>query len=582
MAIIEVFINGLSTMVEEGISIVAAAKVAGYKVPTLCYHNDIKPTGACGICMVKIDNKAMVRGCATKVMAGKNYTTHDEELIEIRETIMQEVLADHPKNCLGCRRSGSCELQDLSAELNIKRTNLPPVISVQPKDDSSVVRFDPKYCIHCNRCIKICSDLQGVKALERVGFGKDSHIGYTGGGTLDESPCIKCGQCAAHCPVNAIKEHFSIDAVYAALKNDEVFATVQIAPAVRVSIGEAFGLASGELTTKKIYTALRRLGFNAIFDTNFGADLTIMEEASEFVSRFTKNENLPLITTCCPSWVEFMERFHADIITNFSSCKSPMMMLGFISKTYYAKKNNIDPVKMFNVAVMPCTSKKAEINREELQHDGYKDVDVVITTRELVKMIKTAGLDFVNLPDSEADSLLGQYSGGGTIFGATGGVMEAALRTASSMLGEEAENIEFTAVRGLDNIKECKLNIKGKEIRIAVAHGTAFVHEVLQKVKDAKANNEEVPWHFIEVMACTGGCITGGGQVYQNKEKTREKRSAGLYNDDKKQVVRCSHLNASIKEVYDNFLGGRDSELCHEYLHTHYTPRPAKYKMKEL
>lgn len=573
-------INGQEFQVEAGTLIYHAAKQMGVVVPTLCYHPDVPQTGSCGICVVQVEGGRMLRACNTKVQAGKNYITHSEEVLNVRRTVLEEILAEHPRDCLGCRRSGSCELQNLAIEFNLRdAVDGGTRIKEDPVDDSCAVVFNTRYCVHCTRCVQICSKVQGVSALELVGTGAESRVRPVGGGTLAESPCIKCGQCAAHCPVNAIQENEDIIPLRKILNEKKFFVAVQIAPAVRVSIGEAFGMPVGALATGKLYAALRLLGFNAVFDTSFGADLTVMEEASEFLNRIkTPGSVLPMITTCCPSWVEYMERFYYDMIPHFSSCKSPMMMTGAIVKTYYAKKKNLDPKNIFSVAIMPCTSKKEEIERPEMKGiQSYgNDVDMVLTTRELARMIREAGIDFSNLPDEQPDDFAGEYTGAGVIFGATGGVLEASLRTAAHLVGEKLDNIEFSALRGLSGVKETVVNFGGKDIKIAVTHGIGNVKNVLNKVREAKETGAESPWDFIEVMACSGGCISGGGQIYSLKKETRQQRMEGLYEEDRIMPKRCSHENAAVQELYKDFLHKPGSHEAHALLHTHYTPRPVK------
>jgi NADH-quinone oxidoreductase subunit G len=395
--------------------------------------------------------------------------------------------------------------------------------------------------------------------------------------SLADSPCVRCGQCAAHCPTGAIFEKDDSVLAWKALRDPEQYCVVQIAPAVRVALGEAFGFPIGTNVTKKMYTALRRMGFKAIFDTNFAADVTIMEEASEFIERFVNKKGvLPLITTCCPSWVDFMEKFHSDMIPHFSSAKSPHEMMGVLVKTYYAEKNKLDPAKLKMISVMPCTSKKFEISRSrEMSASGFQDVDVVLTTRELARMIKQAGIDFSNLPDEECDHILGDYRGAGTIFGATGGVMEAALRTAYSFVtGKKLDKVEFTNVRGLQGVKETSINIEGTEVRIAVAHGLANVEQVLAEIRKAQKEGKPLPYHFVEVMACPGGCVGGGGQPYGVTDELRLARAKGLYSDDEAQTVRCSHENPYVQQLYREFLGKPLSEKAHHLLHTKYQPLP--------
>jgi NADH-quinone oxidoreductase subunit G len=426
--------------------------------------------------------------------------------------------------------------------------------------------------------------MQDVWALEFLGRGDHTRIAPAGDVTLAESPCIKCGQCSAHCPVGAITEVDETRKAWAALRDKTKHTVVQIAPAVRVALGEEFGLEPGTIVTGKVYAALRRLGFAKVFDTNLSADLTIMEEASEFVHRFTTGGELPLITSCCPSWVDYLEKYHSTMIPNFSTAKSPMMMLGAMIKTYYAEKAQIPASDIVSVAIMPCTAKKFEITRsDDMRSSGTADVDLSLTTRELARMIKQAGIDFLNLPDEPADSPLGIYTGAGTIFGATGGVMEAALRTAYHMVsGQNLGQVEIAAARGMEGVKVASVKIPagGKEIEVkfAVAHGMANVKSVMDQVKAAKAAGKELPFHFIEVMACRGGCISGGGQPYGSTDEVRALRTKGIYRDDVNSAIRCSHDNPVIQAMYKDFLGKPNSEKAHHLLHTHYVPRPLYVK----
>jgi len=419
--------------------------------------------------------------------------------------------------------------------------------------------------------------MQDVWALSFLDRGINTRMAPAGDITLAESPCVKCGQCAAHCPTGAIVENDETAAVWDALHNPARHCVVQIAPSVRVALGEAFGLPPGTDLTGKIYTALRRLGFQAVFDTNFSADVTIMEEASEFIERFVHGRGpLPLITSCCPSWTDFMEKLHYDFIDNFSTAKSPQQMLGVLAKTYYAKKQAIDPAKMYVVSIMPCTAKKYELERtHEMYASGYLDVDIALTTRELARLIKQSGLDFLNLPDGQADSILGDYTGAGMLFGVTGGVMEAALRTAHFLItGKNLETVEFEPVRGLQGVKQAEVAINGSRIRVAVAHGLANVETVLEQVRAARRAGTEPPVHFIEVMACPGGCIGGGGQPFGVNGNVRAKRAAGVYQLDRDRALRFSHENPEVKRLYAEFLERPLSPRAHELLHTRYTARP--------
>ncbi|MFH0771689.1 MAG: NADH-dependent [FeFe] hydrogenase, group A6 [Candidatus Omnitrophota bacterium] len=571
-------INGILLRVEAGTTILEAAKSVQIKIPTLCKHSDLPPSASCGICIVKVKgSNKMLRACCTPVEEGMEVTTHDPEIVSVRRIALELILSNHPNDCLICGRNNNCELQRLVADFGISEEFFPKIKRNLPKDDSTrAVVLEPEKCILCGRCIYVCQDLQDVWALSFLQRGIKTRFAPAGDIQLADSPCIRCGQCSAHCPTGAIVEYFEVPKVWTALQDPDKYCVVQIAPAVRASIGEAFGYA-GENFTKKLYALLRRLGFKAVFDTSFAADVTIMEEASEFEQRLVKGTNpLPLITTCCPSWVDFMEKFHTDMIDHFSSCKSPHEILGVLSKTYYAQKNNIDPSKIFMVSIMPCTSKKYEITRsDEMFASGYQDIDVALTTRELVSMIKQAGIDFLQLPEEESDSILGEYAGAGVIFGATGGVMEAALRTANYFItGKELKKVEFESVRGLKRVKETEIDVGGKKIRVAVAHGMANVEYVLNKVREAKKSGKEMPYHFIEVMACPGGCIGGGGQPYMVTDEIRALRANALYKDDERKEVRCSHQNPYIKRLYKEFLEKPLSEKSEELLHTTYKGRP--------
>ncbi|KGE73334.1 NADH-dependent [FeFe] hydrogenase, group A6 [Spirochaeta lutea] len=575
---ITVKINGNELTVDQGTSILAAAEKMGVKIPVLCYHPDLPAWAACGICVVKIEGSPkLVRACATPIMEGQNVITHDPEIVEVRRSVVELILSNHPDDCLYCPRNGNCELQRLAAEFGIREQPYEKDVRQLPVDDSTPsIVLDPEKCVLCGRCAKVCQGMQDVWALEFIGRGDQTRIAGAGDIELADTPCIKCGQCSAHCPVGAIYEKDDTKKVWNALQDPKKHVVVQIAPAVRVALGEAFGLEPGTIVTGKIYAALRRLGFDAIFDTNFAADLTIMEEATEFVHRFTKGEELPLITSCCPSWVDYLEKYFGDMIPHFSTAKSPQMMMASMIKTYYAQKKGIDPKDIFSISIMPCTSKKYEITRDEhMFSTGQQDLDVSITTREFSRMIKQAGIDFLNLSDEEPDNPLGMYSGAGTIFGATGGVMEAALRTAYNMVtGEELGTVEFEQVRGLEGIKAAEIDIKGTKVKVAVAHQMGNIETVLKQIQAAQKAGEEVPFHFIEVMACRGGCIAGGGQPYGATDERRKKRIAGIYKDDEGQKIRCSHQNPYIKALYDEFLEKPGSHKAHELLHTKYVDRP--------
>ncbi len=585
LPIVNAKINGLPVSVATGTTILEAARATQINIPTLCKHPDLHPTAACGLCIVRVKGmRKMPRACCTPLENGMEITTHDSELTEIRRTVLELILSNHPNSCLTCGRNGNCELQTLSANFGVRDDRIPRYVRDLPKDASNgSIVIDFTKCIKCGRCVQVCQEMQDVWALSFLQRGINTRMAPAGDISLAESPCIKCGQCAAHCPTGAIVENDETAQVWAALQNPELFCTVQIAPSVRVAVGEAFGYPPGTNLTKKLYSVMRRLGFKAVFDTNFSADLTIMEEASEFVERFVRGKGeLPLITSCCPAWTDYMEKMHPDFIPNFSTAKSPQQMLGVMAKTYYAEKMGIDPAKLFQVSIMPCTAKKYELERtEEMYASGHKDVDLALTTRELARLIRQSGIDFASLPDGGADSILGEYSGAGTIFGVTGGVMEAALRTAAYfMTGSNlpADRIEIHPVRGLDGVKEAVITVAGHEIRVAVAHGMANVSKVLERVRAAKRAGVPLPYHFIEVMACPGGCIGGGGQPYGVSDDFRRKRIEGLYGDDQGSAVRCSHDNPEIQRIYADFLGAPLSEKAHQLLHTKYKARPIYQK----
>ena len=588
---VTVKINGKSVEVPEGTSVLNAGRMMGTKIPSLCAHPDLKAWGACGICVVRVEGSPkLVRACTTSVVEGQNYLTHDPEIVETRRTVLEMILSNHPNECLTCARNGNCELQKISAEFGIREVPFASGVRQLPEDLSTPsVQLHPAKCIGCGRCVIVCQEMQDVWALEFLNRGDQTRMAPAGDVTLAESPCIKCGQCSAHCPVGAITEVDETRRVWNFLRQKDKHVVVQIAPAVRVALGEEFGFEPGTIVTGKIYAALRRLGFAKVFDTNVSADLTIMEEASEFLQRFTTGGTLPLITSCCPSWVDYLEKYHSEMIPHFSTAKSPMMMMGALIKTYYAEKAKVDAKDIVSVAIMPCTAKKYEIQRsDDMRSSGMADVDCSLTTRELARMIKQAGIDFNNLPDEPVDNPLGDYTGAGTIFGATGGVMEAALRTAYfKVSGKDLGNLNIEAARGMEGVKVASVKIPtdglgapGKEIevRFAVAHGMANVKQVMDQVKAAKAAGGELPFHFIEVMACRGGCISGGGQPYGSTDDVRLKRIAGMYKDDTNSKIRCSHENVWVQGLYKEYLGAPLSEKSHHLLHTHYVPRPLYVK----
>ena len=582
MNTINLKINGNPVSVPEGTNILEAARKLQIKIPALCYHPDLPAWAGCGLCVVKQRNSPKtLRACATACTEGMDIVTHDAELYSIRRTVLELILSNHPDDCLRCLRSGNCELQRLAQEFGIREAPYGKRLRhLEPDTSTTSIVLNPEKCVLCGRCAAVCQQMQGVFALEFLSRGENTRIAPAAGVTLDESPCIKCGQCSAHCPVGAIYEKDETGKVITALRDGTKTCVVQIAPAVRVALGEAFGMAPGALSTGKIYAALRRLGFKYVFDTNFSADVTIMEEGTEFVSRFTKGTGpLPLITSCCPAWTDWMEKYAPDFTGNFSTAKSPQQMLSALAKSYWAEKNGIDPWNVYMVSVMPCTAKKYEIGRDEyMAASGQQDTDVVLTTRELARLIQAAGIDFASLPEEKADDLLGGYTGAGTIFGVTGGVMEAALRTAYCLVTGEPQppSIEFKEVRGMEGVKEAVIDIKGIPVHIAVAHQTGNVRKVIDAVRADRMAGRKPRYDFIEVMACRGGCIGGGGQPTGATDAVRALRTAGIYTDDERCTLRMSHLNPQVQALYKNYLGdtaANGSEKAEHLLHTHYHKR---------
>ncbi|MCL6581559.1 MAG: [FeFe] hydrogenase, group A [Firmicutes bacterium] len=570
MATVKLTIDGIPVEVEAGTTILKAAEKVGVHIPTLCYLEGIHEVGACRVCVVDTGARALQAACVTPVAEGMKVLTNTPAVRKARRMTVELILSNHPAECTTCVRNLNCELQALAESLNIRSSRFAGERAEWPVDDSShsVVR-DPSKCILCRRCVSVCEKVQGVKAIGPLNRGFQTVIGPAFGDDMASSVCVNCGQCVLVCPVGALYEKDGIQKVWAALADPSKHVVVQTAPATRVALGETQGMEPGSIVTGKMVAGLRRLGFDAVMDTDFTADLTIMEEGHELIERLTKGGVLPMITSCSPGWIKFIEHFYPDLLPNLSTCKSPQQMFGALAKTFYAEKKGIDPSNVFSVSIMPCTAKKFECERPEMRDSGYKDVDVVLTTRELGRMFKEAGIVLDSLPDEEYDPPMGLSTGAAVIFGATGGVMEAALRTAYEVVtGEPLADVNFKAVRGLEGVKEASVNLKGTEVRVAVAHGLSNARKVLDRVRAGDA-----PWHFIEIMCCPGGCIGGGGQPIPTDTEVRQKRIDGIYTADERLAIRKSHENPAIQAIYKEFLGKPLGHKSHELLHTKYTPR---------
>ena len=570
---IHLVIDDVNVEVEEGTTILSAARKANIDIPTLCFLKDINENGDCRMCVVEVEGRrGLATSCIQKVEEGMIVHTHSKDVVEARKMVLDLTLSNHHRDCLTCIRSGNCELQALAIKYNVQNVKYDGEKTKNVVDDKSpsIVR-DFKKCILCRRCVSTCKKVQEIGAIDCTGRGFDSCISTAGDISLNDSNCVFCGQCIESCPTGALHEKDDTEKLWEKLYDKDIIKIAQTAPAVRAGLGEEFGEELGYNSEGKMVTALKRLGFDKVFDTNTGADFTIMEEANEFIDRVQGKKTLPMITSCCPAWVRFAEKNFPDELSHLSSCKSPHQMFGAILKSYYAKKLNVDPSKIFVVSIMPCIAKKYEITRPEMEEDGLRDVDCVITTRELARMIKQKDLDFNSLEESNFDDPMGEATGAGAIFGTTGGVMEAALRTAADLLeGTDLKEIEYTQVRGEKLLKEAKLNIAGKEIKIAVVSGLKTARKIMNDIKNGKSK-----YDFIEIMACPGGCIMGGGQPIKSSKTrwttdVRKARADSLYSIDEKKAIRKSHQNPVLIQIYKEFFEKPGSEKAHKYLHTDY------------
>lgn len=571
--LVNITIDNQNISVPKGTTILEAAKKAGIDIPTLCFLKEINEIGDCRMCVVKVEGRrGFATSCIQKVEEGMVIKTHTPEIIEARHVMLDLIISNHDKDCLTCTRMGNCELQTLASKFGIQTIEYKGERKEYPIDNlsPSIVK-DPNKCILCRRCVAVCKNIQKVGAIDCGNRGFDSSISTSYNKSLKDTNCVYCGQCIESCPTSALREKENIDEVWAKLKDPDAYVVIQTAPAVRVALGEEFTMHIGTNVTGKMVTALKRLGFDKVFDTNTGADFTIMEEANEFIERFKEDDNIPMITSCCPAWVRYIEINYPELLSHLSSCKSPHEMLGSLIKTYYARKEHIEPEKIFVVSVMPCIAKKYERQRKELSNNGLSDVDCVITTRELSRMIKYANIRFEDLEDSEFDNPLGTSTGAAAIFGTTGGVMEAALRTAQDVLtGKNLEKIDFEQVRGEKGIKKVTVDINGKDIKVVAASGLGNAQKIMEEIKSGKAD-----YQFVEIMACPGGCIMGGGQPIKNSKTraefdVRKLRADALYSIDEKSKIRKSHENPVLKKVYEEFLEQPGSYRAEKLLHTTY------------